>query len=212
MHRHKWINPLSISIALFRKRINKVKVRKVLFLDIDGTAWEDRGPGTNFTKPTLNSDLLTVVKKARKKGFRVVLVTNQTYFCYQTKIKYLVYFRYFLLLAKVNLQFGSLALLVCHHHPEANFASLRRNCSMRKPSSNMILMLRTFIPYNPTTSIFSGDRVTDVACASLGGVQKSYLIQNSRMFENNIQSSIEMPEHLIFSLITAKRPNWSSFD
>jgi len=54
LHRHLWINPISPSIALLRKRLNKNKVRKFLFLDIDGSVCQDKVSNTSFIKPNQN--------------------------------------------------------------------------------------------------------------------------------------------------------------
>lgn len=212
LNRHIWINPISVIDGLLRKNFSKVKDKRVLFLDIDGTVWDDKGPGTIFMKPKINPATQAAVQEAKRRGFKVVLVTNQTYFCYQSRIslKTLVYYAW--LVTRIILRLRVVALLICHHHPRANFEPLKRNCSMRKPSPGMLRKLRSILPYDLGASIFIGDRITDIACASLGGIKRSFLIQNPRMLERNFHFSTNLPNILIFSVIPMNQSKWMIFE
>ena len=212
LNRHIWINPISLTKAFLRRPLKTIESRSILFLDVDGTVWEDRGPGSIFMKPAINPAIRSTIKKARKLGLKVVLVTNQTFFCYQEVLAYRTFFKYLLLATKITFNLRVMAILVCHHHPQANFLPLKQECIFRKPSPNMLNAFKRIYSFVPDNSIFIGDRITDMACATLGGIKNTFLVQNPRMMNRNIQSSNEMPEYLIFSLIPMNRTSWKIFE
>ena len=212
LKRHIWINPISSSIMFFIGTFRKSQKRRMLFLDIDGTIWEDHGPGTIFKRPKSNPETLKAVKEARRRGFSIIIITNQTYFCYQDKLFSKDLIRYFTLMTSLVFRLRATALLVCHHHPDSNFSSLRFDCLCRKPSPKMLEDLRAIIPFDSDNSIFVGDRITDAACATLSGINNIFLVKNSRMLERNIQGSTVLPKYLIFSLIQDNNSNSFIFE
>lgn len=212
LNRHIWINPITVIQGLLIKYFFKVKNKRILFLDIDGTIWKDEGRGTILMKPKINLATQGAVQEARSRGFTIVLVTNQTYFCYQPRVTLKTLLHYAWLMTKIIVSLRVVALLVCHHHPNANFEPLKRNCDMRKPSPGMLKKLRNVFPYNPDASIFIGDRITDIACASLGGIKRSFLIQNPHMLERNVHISTSLPHNLIFSVIPMNQSKWPIFE
>lgn len=212
LNKHIWISPVSVLENLLRKNSYMIKERRVLFLDIDGVIWEDKGPGTILRNPKINAAAQVAVKEAKNRHFKVVLITNQTYFCYQSRIRIKTLLHYVWSMTTVMLRFRVIALLVCHHHPNANFEPLKRNCHMRKPSPGMLKKLRIIFPYDLDNSILIGDRITDIACASLGGIAKRFLIQNSCMLKNNVNTSTNFPQSLTFSVIPMTQSKWHIFE
>jgi len=211
LNRHVWINPVYILHDSIVRLIYRSKKTRILFLDIDGVVWDDKGPGTIFMKPTINPSVRLAVQEARKNGYKVVLVSNQTFFCYQAKVKLKILLNYIWLVIRIVLQFRVTALLVCHHHPKSDFQPLRRECPRRKPLPGMLNALGVVLPFDLNASVFVGDRISDAACASLGGVKRIFLLQNPSMFEKNVHRPSELPEYLVFSLIPTNQLHWSLF-
>lgn len=171
--------------------------KRGLFLDIDGTLWPDSGPGSLVQGTRVDRKTEEAVKSLRVEFDHLILVTNQTYFARvgspnTTDLK--TYKKNARDLAE-HLEVDM--LLSCHHHPEAENLSLRRNCEYRKPNSGMLERAIQIFGLSPEKSVMVGDRITDIQAASRVNIENRFLIANPKAFEVNIspQTIIEPGLH-----------------
>jgi D-glycero-D-manno-heptose 1,7-bisphosphate phosphatase len=166
----------------FRKR------KPCLFLDADGVLWEDQGPGTILRTLEISAGARELIKRfSNENKYLVIVITNQTsaarnLISLNDLQEVLVnFFKRSSSLAKID------AVYSCFHHPKAENAELRINCTCRKPSPEMILQASRNFHIDLDRSFFIGDRITDMQSASLAGIAHTFLLVNSKMFEINFQ-------------------------
>jgi D-glycero-D-manno-heptose 1,7-bisphosphate phosphatase len=168
-------------------------LNKILFLDLDGTLWEDNGPGT-ILKIDLEENALkgSLVKLSGK--FLRVAITNQTLFARQANFSILRIIKYRLKLKRLIEMNVFDAIAVCHHHPKSLNRYLRRHCNSRKPKSGLFELALTKLGSLPDYCIMVGDRITDIVAANGAGIRECYLLSNHRAFELNVSDySYEEP-------------------
>jgi len=158
-----------------------------IFVDVDGTLWPDKGPGSIFH----DIDLHAV--SSQLKGLcnaasihRVFAVSNQT--CVARGLCTLEQLRERVFEIESNIQKSGVAFdfRYCIHHPEATNIKYRIQCNCRKPSPQMVTEITQKFSIDLNRSIFIGDRITDAQSASYAGVKHIFLTNNEKMFELNI--------------------------
>lgn len=133
-----------------------------LFLDVDGTIWPDKGPGSLIEKNEVEEGIRDDLNALSKHFDYKVLVTNQTYFARQSRIDSNDVDRYF---RNIRILCRSLKIdvfIACHHHPSATNLRLRRNCGFRKPDMGMFCETNSLLGIEFESSVMIGDRITDV--------------------------------------------------
>jgi len=212
LNKHLWISPFYLSHLYLCRFFKKNENEKILFLDIDGTIWADSGAGTVLLANNVNLEVSSTAAEARRRHFRIILVTNQTLFGYASRVRTCVLIAYLINLVRLCFQLRVSGILVCHHHPHSKIKKLKFECLYRKPSPKMINEFKERINFDPDSSIFVGDRITDVACATLAGIRNIFLIFGSRMFEENVQGLTRIPNYLVFSVIPQGSTIWRIFN
>jgi len=91
LNKHLWISPSYLSHFYLRRFIQKNENENILFLDIDGTIWADSGAGTVLLANNVNLEVSSAAAEARRRHFRIVLVTNQTLLGYASRVRTCVY-------------------------------------------------------------------------------------------------------------------------
>lgn len=169
---------------LFRFR----RKRPCLFLDADGVLWEDQGPGTILRSPEIFPEAQELIRMfSKERRYRIIVITNQTsaardLISLNDLEEVLVNF-----FKRSTSQIKIDAVYSCFHHPEAENAELRSNCTCRKPSPEMILQASKDFYIDLDHSLFVGDRITDMQSAIYAGIIHTFLLVNKKMFEINIQ-------------------------
>lgn len=164
------------------------KKKPCLFLDADGVLWEDQGPGTILRNIEICAEARELIKKfSDDNNYLIIVITNQTSAARNLislndlKVVLVNFFNRSASLVKID------AVYSCFHHPKAENAELRTNCTCRKPSPEMILQASRNFHIDLDRSLFVGDRITDMQSASLAGIGHAFLLVNSKMFEINTQ-------------------------
>ena len=161
-----------------------------LFLDADGVLWPDCGPGTILDFPVISDGAKSLIKKFLvNKHHLVIVLTNQT--AAARKLIDVQGLQELLrqTFKQVENQIQIEAVYSCFHHPAAENLELRKNCACRKPSPEMILKAAKRYKIDLSRSYLIGDRITDIKSASLARVSHTFLLVNSKMYEENIHSS-----------------------
>jgi len=145
-------------------------VKKALFLDRDGTINEEVGFLHEVEKIRILEGAAEVIKKARQKGYLIIVISNQSgvgrgYFGIQE-------------VEKVNQGIKSIlgkegagidAFYFCPHSPDDN-------CSCRKPSPGLFLKAAKEWDIDLSSSLCVGDRVRDVEAGIRAGIKQGFLL------------------------------------
>lgn len=179
------------------------KSRSITFLDLDGTVWADTGAAGILRRNRL------LVKPSLRQHFQIpiVLITNQTLFARETDLSLVVLLRYIFSWLRILWSLKPVAVLICHHHPNARQPELRSDCAYRKPSALMILKLGTMMRIDYQNSIIVGDRISDVIAGNRANLSLSFLVNNCKMFENNESSNYLQDDYALFRTIDVGQLN-----
>jgi len=158
-----------------------------IFVDVDGTLWPDKGPGSILHDIDLAALSIQISNLCNAISiYSVFAVSNQTCvargLCTLDELKERVgeieeYIR------KSGVKFD---FRYCIHHPEASDINYRIECSCRKPAPGLIQDISRDFSINLESSLFIGDRITDAQSASYAGIKRIFLIDNEKMFESNV--------------------------
>lgn len=148
------------------------------FIDLDGTLWEDSGPGqiTNFRAQKLAADKLIAFSALFNEKPNIFIFTNQT--AAARRKKFLPYFWLRVTLFLSTLRFRNIITdyYVCYHHPNAENWLLRKNCNCRKPLPGSIKTLSKKYNLSNSVQYVIGDRITDILAGELADVDSKFLI------------------------------------
>ena len=167
-----------------RRELSDGSRRKAVFFDLDGTLWDDQGPGTllevDMKKLTSREAIISMSGEWLRIG-----ISNQTLFCYSKKGAFIKYFKYrkkMRLLLKNGILDG---IFACHHHPNSNVSELRFDCPNRKPKSGFIEYCLDELKIDPSKSALIGDRITDIIAAESASISNRFLLSSQNSFNQN---------------------------
>lgn len=142
---------------------NKEKKRKALFLDRDGVLVEDTGYVAKIQDIKFIDEIIDVIKTANKKGFLVIVVTNQAgvakgRFTEEEMILANNYIRdYFRKKgARIDDFFN------CPYHEEGIIQKYSKKSLLRKPEPGMLLIATEKYNIDLSKSIMIGDKDSDL--------------------------------------------------
>lgn len=145
-------------------------MKRAVFLDRDGTIIEERGylgdPGLVSLIP--GSD--EAIRKLRRAGFVIVVVTNQAGVArglFDEDAVHAVHRRLTDLLGDAAPD----AYYYCPHHPEGSVDSYRRECACRKPGPGMVTRAARELALDIGESFVVGDKWLDVGLANQAGAR-----------------------------------------
>jgi len=144
---------------------------KALFLDRDGVILEDAGYMHRVEQIRFVPGILDLCRLAADRGFRLVVVTNQSGIArgYFTEGEYRVFTG--AMLSQLLAQGVSIdAVYHCPFHPDAVVAAYRREHPWRKPAPGMILAAARELAIDLRASALVGDSARDIAAARAAGV------------------------------------------
>jgi D,D-heptose 1,7-bisphosphate phosphatase len=135
------------------------KPNKAIFLDRDGTILNERGYLSDPKKMFFYSGVFAALKKLKKAGFKLVIITNQSgvgrgYFTLAQLKKVNTAFRRVLSANGVRLD----GIYFCPHLPDAG-------CSCRKPKIGLIKKAVRDLKIDLKNSYMVGDQIRDVLTA-----------------------------------------------
>ena len=157
-----------------------IVIKPALFFDRDGTLNYDKGYTHKPEDLKFIDGVKNTIKRAIKKGFYIVVVTNQGgiskgVFSEEQMIDFNNR-----LLESIRDYGGNIdSIYFCKHHPEApNFND--RSCSCRKPEPGLILQALKELPIDKEKSIMIGDKVSDVDAGINAGI-KALLFEETNL-------------------------------
>ncbi len=176
------------------------KKAHAVFLDADGTLWDDIGPGGILSGADQASRNLVMFSELQNKQYFKIIISNQTL----AARKQISYFRYRHFINKFLKNLIRQRLItdfaICYHHPKAKNIFLRKKCDCRKPSPGLINIMIKKYNINPLSSFFIGDRITDIQAGAAAKIKNLLLLVNDKMLEGNENLSAEPVLNLFFPL------------
>ncbi|MBF0407664.1 MAG: HAD-IIIA family hydrolase [Candidatus Riflebacteria bacterium] len=144
---------------------------KAVFFDRDGTINPDPGYIDDPDKFEIFSDVPDVLHKIREKGYKLVLVTNQSGIArkiIRPEKLCLIHRKLQDELIRSDAAFDR--IYVCPHHPEYSSSGGKTSCKCRKPEAGMLLQAISDLDLDPALCFMIGDRESDVLSALKSGV------------------------------------------
>lgn len=162
----------SSSATVSGRNIQVQSVRPALFLDRDGVINVDTDYLYRIEDVVFIDGIFDVVKMYRDRGFKVVVVTNQSGIArgrfseeeYQTLTSWLKH-------AFAERGAPLDGVYHCPHHPDVTGA-----CSCRKPEPGMFLQAAEALGIDLEHSVMIGDKERDIIAAHRAGVRETYLL------------------------------------
>ena len=158
--------------------------RRAVFLDRDGTLnklvyYKDHGIVDSPFTPAqlvLLPQVLPALRALRKKGFALILVSNQPGVAkgnMSPRAFSQIDRKLDRLLAKGGVSLD--AKYYCQHHPEAKNAAYRKKCACRKPMPGMILSAAKAHGISLSRSYMAGDGINDMKAARAAGCKAVFI-------------------------------------
>lgn len=152
--------------------------QKAVFLDRDGVI---NNPGENYyvfeiEKFIINKGIVEFLKAIKKKGYLVIVISNQggiaKEFYSQADVENLhTYLKNELGKQRLSLE----EIYYCRHHTDVE------NCICRKPDSQMLEKAIARFNIEPSISFFFGDKETDVMAGEKAGVHAIQIKENENL-------------------------------
>jgi D-glycero-D-manno-heptose 1,7-bisphosphate phosphatase len=168
---------------------------KALFLDRDGVINIDHGYVHKPEDFEFVQGIFELVRVAKTKGYKVIVVTNQAGIGrgYYTEEQFQALTNW--MCNQFELNSGCIdAVYFCPFHPEHGVGDYRRESDCRKPAPGMLLQAQKEHDIDLQTSIFVGDKPSDIAAGQAAGVG-TIIYLNDEPMDFNVKQ--------IFSLIDA---------
>lgn len=155
----------------------EIVVRKAVFFDRDGVINKDHGyVGTRNRfefLPKVPESLATL----KKMGYLTILVTNQSgiargMFTIEDFESLTEYMQHEL----KTYQAAFDGIYFCPHHPQAQIAAFRCDCSCRKPKPGMFFWAQKEFDIDLEHSIMVGDHSSDIEAAQSAGIKTLILV------------------------------------
>ena len=159
---------------------------KALFLDRDGVVNEDFGYVHKKEQLKYVEGIFKLCLKAIKLDYKIIIVTNQAgigrgYYSEDDFKR---------LMDIVKLEFIGKGIMIdavyfCPHHPVHGLNQYKKNCWFRKPNPGMIKKALTDFNLDASKCIMVGDNITDMQAGQQSGINKLFMLTNSRNIINN---------------------------
>jgi len=153
--------------------------RKAVFLDRDGTLNIDRGFVHKRKDFVFIEGALEAVASLKKKGFIVVIVTNQSGVGRGLYTESDVHALHDYISDELRkLGAGIDRFYYCPHHPDASIEKYRKDCACRKPRPGMILRAVRELHIDPKGSYMVGDSGRDIEAGKEAGLFSILIDEN----------------------------------
>ncbi len=148
--------------------------RPALFLDKDGVIVKpvNNEAPTDPKKLELIPEIIPVIKKARKLGFLIIIVSNQPDIAtglINEKNKNELEIKFRKLVKENNIFIDK--IYYCHHNSVGVNKKYLKNCTCQKPKPGMLLKAKIKFNINMSKSFIVGDRASDIKAGKLAGVK-----------------------------------------
>lgn len=158
------------NISYLKRGFDKNKLRKIVFMDRDGTIHIDKVETHLIDDLEFFPDIVSFMQKVTSLGYDIIVVTNQSgigkgHYDIETMKEFNLYMVQELGKYGINI----LAVLYCPHIKEDN-------CSCMKPKSGMFEKARELFNIDMSNSIMVGDQTSDVLASINMGIIENYLV------------------------------------
>ena len=158
------------NISYLKREFDKNKLRKIVFMDRDGTIHIDRVETHLIDDLEFFPDTVSFMQKVISLGYDIIVVTNQSgigkgHYDIETMKEFNLYMVQELGKYGINI----LAVLYCPHIKEDN-------CSCIKPKSGMFEKAKELFSIDMNSSIMVGDQTSDVLASINAGITENYLV------------------------------------
>lgn len=158
------------NISYLNREYDKNKLRKIVFMDRDGTIHIDKVETHLIDNLEFFSDTVSFMQKVISLGYDIIVITNQSgigkgHYDIETMKEFNLYMVQELGKYGINI----LAVLYCPHVREDN-------CSCMKPKSGMFEKARELFNIDMSNSIMVGDQTSDVLASINIGITENYLV------------------------------------
>ncbi len=182
--------------------------QKALFLDRDGVINIDHGYVSSPEQFEFIEDVFSVCRRFYDNGFKIFVITNQSGIGrgYYDEAQFLALSNW------MREQFSKHGIVIsdvkfCPHHPTNALAPYLKDCDCRKPQPGMINEVIAEYDIDPSTSIFVGDKKSDMLAASSANVHHKYLVESGQTFSDQdaktadkvFKNLTDLSEHWFFS-------------
>ena len=153
---------------------------KALFLDRDGVINVDHGYVHRAEQFEFRAGIFELVREARIRGYRVVVVTNQAGIGrgYYTEGDFQHLSAW--MMSEFEAQGAPLDRIYhCPDHPEFGIGRYRRESTHRKPAPGMLLQARDELGLSLEQSILVGDKESDIEAGLRAGIRCNVLVAES---------------------------------
>lgn len=154
--------------------------RPALFLDRDGVINLDHGYVHTPEKFEFVDGIFEVVAAANRAGYLVVVVTNQA----GIGRGYYSEAQFYVLTDWMKAKFADHgaqidAVYFCPYHPENGIGKYRCESEFRKPAPGMLLQAQRELNIDLSSSIFVGDKASDMQAGKAAGVGRLLLLRGT---------------------------------
>ncbi|MCP3726175.1 D-glycero-beta-D-manno-heptose 1,7-bisphosphate 7-phosphatase [Paraburkholderia sp. CNPSo 3272] len=171
------------------------ELKRALFLDRDGVINVDIGYLHRPEDCTFVPGIFELVRKARRAGYGVFVVTNQAgiargYYDERTFDAFTAW-----MLERFVAEGAPITqVYYCPHHPTAGLGEYKRHCECRKPAPGMFLRAAREHGIDLERSVMIGDAETDMVAAEQAGIQARYLVGTGQGHERGFCSVASLNE------------------
>lgn len=159
--------------------------KRALFLDRDGVICHMVNCPSGFDSPQQVEDvklvkgIADVIKLAKSKNWRVIEISNQPGVAKGKQTQQLatnIEARVHTLLKEQGAHVD--AVYICNHHPQGVISKLAVECDCRKPKPGLLLRAASEHNIDLPSSIFYGDKATDVQATRAAGCKSMILLHD----------------------------------
>lgn len=164
--------------------------KRALFLDRDGLICHMVKYPSGFDNPQQVEDvrlikgIADVIQLAKSKNWQVIQISNQPGVAKGKQTQQLaadIESRVHNLLREANV--GVDATYICQHHPQGVVPQLAIECDCRKPKPGLLLQAAKEHNINLPSSIFYGDKASDVQASEAAGCKSMILLHDEDTLE-----------------------------
>ena len=158
------------NISYLNSEYDKNKLRKIVFMDRDGTIHIDKVETHLINDLEFFHDTVPFMQQVISLGYDIIVVTNQSGIGKgHYDIATMKEFNLYMVKELEKHGISILAVLYCPHIKEDN-------CSCMKPKSGMFEKARELFNIDMDSSIMVGDQTSDVLASINTGITKNYLV------------------------------------
>ena len=158
------------NVSYLNREYDKNKLRKIVFMDRDGTIHIDKVETHLISDLEFFPDTVSFMQKVTSLGYDIIVVTNQSGIGKgHYDIETMRAFNFYMVQELGKYGINILAVLYCPHIKEDN-------CSCMKPKSGMFKRARELFNIDMNSSIMVGDQTSDVLASINIGITENYLV------------------------------------